>query len=357
MTRLRPLHGGHAEWMCGGPGMVFLYARRSLLPALEPAVTGWFATEDPFSFDPEHLEYHPTARRLEHGTPPAPVFFLAQGGMDIVSEVGVERIRAAGPSDRSRDRAERRGRAGGAHAAGPHCARRGRERAGRRRCRRDLPRAAGPRRMHRLPRRRPPNQSPLLQHGSRRRPLLRRARGGVGLATLVRDGLVDDRARSDDEPDVVERRDVAERALPHDQQVGRGAELDRGRTNASSTCSVVSPPGAAIAARSRARRMVSGRCRGRCRTRSPPPARWKRERLSRAHRTSGVSRPNAWMSSVETQRMRSAAAAIVHRRGARSTGCARARRRRHRAPARPDRRPEHAPSPAGRARGPRRRSP
>ena len=39
-------------------------------------------------------------------------------------------------------------------------------------------------------------------------------RGGVGLATLVRDGLVDDRARSDDEPDVVERRDVAEQALP-----------------------------------------------------------------------------------------------------------------------------------------------
>ena len=32
--------------------------------------------------------------RLEHGTPPAPVFFLAQGGLDIISEVGVERIRA-----------------------------------------------------------------------------------------------------------------------------------------------------------------------------------------------------------------------------------------------------------------------
>lgn len=85
---------GTLKWMCGGPGMAFLYARRSLLPTLEPAVTGWFATEDPFSFDAEHLEYHPTARRLEHGTPPAPVFFLAQGGMDIIAEVGVERIRA-----------------------------------------------------------------------------------------------------------------------------------------------------------------------------------------------------------------------------------------------------------------------
>ena len=85
---------GTLKWMCGGPGMVFLYARRALLPSLEPAITGWFATREPFSFDLQHLEYHPTARRLEHGTPPAPVFFLAQGGIDIISEVGVERIRA-----------------------------------------------------------------------------------------------------------------------------------------------------------------------------------------------------------------------------------------------------------------------
>jgi kynureninase len=85
---------GTLKWMCGGPGMVFLYARRALLPQLEPAITGWFATMEPFSFDLQHLEYHPTARRLEHGTPPAPVFFLAQGGIDIISEVGVGRIRA-----------------------------------------------------------------------------------------------------------------------------------------------------------------------------------------------------------------------------------------------------------------------
>ena len=85
---------GTLKWMCGGPGMAFLYARRSLLPSLEPALTGWFGSADPFSFDTEHLTYHDSARRLEHGTPPAPVFFLAQGGMDIIAEVGVERIRA-----------------------------------------------------------------------------------------------------------------------------------------------------------------------------------------------------------------------------------------------------------------------
>jgi kynureninase len=85
---------GVLKWMLGGPGLAFLYARRALLPSLEPAVTGWFGTREPMSFDTEHLDYHPTARRLEHGTPPAPVFFIAQGGIDIISEVGPAVIRA-----------------------------------------------------------------------------------------------------------------------------------------------------------------------------------------------------------------------------------------------------------------------
>lgn len=85
---------GVLKWMLGGPGLAFLFARRALLPSLEPAVTGWFGTREPMSFDTEHLDYHPTARRLEHGTPPAPVFFIAQGGIDIISEVGPAAIRA-----------------------------------------------------------------------------------------------------------------------------------------------------------------------------------------------------------------------------------------------------------------------
>ena len=84
---------GTLKWLLGGPGMAFLYSRRELLPTLEPAITGWFATREPFSFDNQHLDYHPSARRLEHGTPPAPVFFIAQGGLDIICEVTPERIR------------------------------------------------------------------------------------------------------------------------------------------------------------------------------------------------------------------------------------------------------------------------
>jgi kynureninase len=84
---------GSLKWLCGGPGLVFLYVRRDLVPELEPLVTGWFAQAEPFSFDLERLEYHPTARRFEHGTPPAPVYFIAQGGLDVIAEVTPGRIR------------------------------------------------------------------------------------------------------------------------------------------------------------------------------------------------------------------------------------------------------------------------
>lgn len=83
---------GVLKWLCGGPGLTFLYARRDLIPSLEPTVTGWWGQADPFGFSLE-LDRHPTARRLETGTHPAPVAFIAHGGLDIISEVGPAAIR------------------------------------------------------------------------------------------------------------------------------------------------------------------------------------------------------------------------------------------------------------------------
>ena len=84
---------GALKFMCGGPGCVFLYARADVLPRLSPTLTGWFATAAPFDFATGLPTYHPDARRLEHGTPPAPVFPIALGGLEVIAEVGVQRIR------------------------------------------------------------------------------------------------------------------------------------------------------------------------------------------------------------------------------------------------------------------------
>lgn len=85
---------GVLKWLCGGPGLSFLYASEEVLPRLEPTVTGWWGQVDPFRFRLQELEYHPTARRFELGTHAAPVVFVAQGGLEIILEVGMERIRA-----------------------------------------------------------------------------------------------------------------------------------------------------------------------------------------------------------------------------------------------------------------------
>ncbi|MDQ4004992.1 MAG: aminotransferase class V-fold PLP-dependent enzyme [Actinomycetota bacterium] len=85
---------GVLKWLCGGPGLTFLYARGDLVPSLEPAIAGWFGQRDPFAFRTTELDYHPTARRFETGTHPAPIPFIAQGGLEIIAEVTPERIRA-----------------------------------------------------------------------------------------------------------------------------------------------------------------------------------------------------------------------------------------------------------------------
>jgi kynureninase len=84
---------GVLKWLCGGPGLTFLYVRGDLIPSLEPTVTGWWGQRFPFAFESMQLDYHPTARRLETGTHPAPIPFIAQGGLEIITEARPERIR------------------------------------------------------------------------------------------------------------------------------------------------------------------------------------------------------------------------------------------------------------------------
>ncbi|MQA99295.1 MAG: aminotransferase class V-fold PLP-dependent enzyme [Actinobacteria bacterium] len=85
---------GALKWLCGGQGIAFLYCRRDLIARLEPAVVGWFGTKDPFSFDRTELRFRDDARRFETGTYALPQAWTAVGGLEIVEEVGVDRIRA-----------------------------------------------------------------------------------------------------------------------------------------------------------------------------------------------------------------------------------------------------------------------
>lgn len=83
---------GPLKWLCGGPGLAYLYVRDELVERLEPRITSWFATERQFDFDLEGFEYRPDARRFEMGTPALPTVHTALGGQEIVDEIGIEAI-------------------------------------------------------------------------------------------------------------------------------------------------------------------------------------------------------------------------------------------------------------------------
>ncbi len=85
--------GGVLKWMCGGPGGVFMYVRPDLLTSLDPKVTGWFAHKRPFAFEVETFELREDAYRLMTGTPGIASLHSIQPGIDIITQVGVDRIR------------------------------------------------------------------------------------------------------------------------------------------------------------------------------------------------------------------------------------------------------------------------
>lgn len=84
---------GTLKWLMGGPGVAFIYVREELIPRLQPTITGWFGSRDQFQFRTTDFAYREDAARLEAGTPPMAAIYAASAGLDIVLEIGVERIR------------------------------------------------------------------------------------------------------------------------------------------------------------------------------------------------------------------------------------------------------------------------
>lgn len=87
------LAAGCLKFLLSMSGIAFLYVAPHLVESLEPHITGWFGRRDPFAFDPETLDWSSTASRFEVGTPPIPNAYAARAGMDIVLEVGPDRVR------------------------------------------------------------------------------------------------------------------------------------------------------------------------------------------------------------------------------------------------------------------------
>jgi selenocysteine lyase/cysteine desulfurase len=83
---------GTLKYLLGPPGLAFLYVRKELISTLAPSVTGWFAQTNPFTYNPQHFELSPTARRFESGTPSVPNVYGAVPGFQLLQKIGVDDV-------------------------------------------------------------------------------------------------------------------------------------------------------------------------------------------------------------------------------------------------------------------------
>jgi kynureninase len=94
--------GGVLKWLCGGPGVGYLYVRPDLGKTLMPKFTGWFAHQNPFGFEVGPTRYADPPFRFMNGTSHIPSLEAARPGLKIIAEVGVDRIREKSQQQTSR---------------------------------------------------------------------------------------------------------------------------------------------------------------------------------------------------------------------------------------------------------------
>ncbi len=94
--------GGVLKWLCGGPGVAYLYVRPDLAQKLEPRLTGWFAHQHPFTFTAGPQSYSGPPTRFLNGTTNIPALYTAGPGLKIIREIGVEKIREKSQRQTSR---------------------------------------------------------------------------------------------------------------------------------------------------------------------------------------------------------------------------------------------------------------
>lgn len=81
------LFGGALKYLLGAPGIAFLWIKPGLESDRDPILTGWFGRREPFSFMPQVLDYHESARRFQTGTPAVPAAYAAAAGLSLINEL------------------------------------------------------------------------------------------------------------------------------------------------------------------------------------------------------------------------------------------------------------------------------
>lgn len=85
--------GGVLKWLCGGPGVGYLYVREDLRAKFQPAIAGWIAHRRPFAFEAGAIDSREDSFRYLNGTPHIPALYACQPGLEILVKAGIAAIR------------------------------------------------------------------------------------------------------------------------------------------------------------------------------------------------------------------------------------------------------------------------
>ena len=85
---------GCLKYLIGTAGIAFLYVRRDLIERFEPTVTGWFGRVNPFEFRIDRVDWPPSAKRFESGTPPVQNAYAALAALRLLERIGSAAIGA-----------------------------------------------------------------------------------------------------------------------------------------------------------------------------------------------------------------------------------------------------------------------
>src|SRR5438132_2538569 len=113
--------GGVLKWLCGGPGVAYLYVREDLRPKLRPSLTGWIAHRNPFAFETGAIDPCNDSFRYLNGTPHIPSVYACQPGLEILNKIGIVAIREKSVRMTARLVEGARSRGWRVHAPGDPC--------------------------------------------------------------------------------------------------------------------------------------------------------------------------------------------------------------------------------------------
>jgi len=91
-SRIHFLSADSHKWMLGVSGIGFLYVDREVLPRVRPSLVGWRSTTDCWNFNRSHFELRPDACKFEEGSHNFLGNYALGAALELLLEVGVERI-------------------------------------------------------------------------------------------------------------------------------------------------------------------------------------------------------------------------------------------------------------------------